>query len=58
MTLARGTRKHSSERLTNVPPMPRVSVVISAYNAAVPLPETLRSVQRQTFGDWEIAACR
>jgi glycosyltransferase involved in cell wall biosynthesis len=33
--------------------MPRVSVIIPAYNAAELLPETLDSVVAQTYGDWE-----
>jgi glycosyltransferase involved in cell wall biosynthesis len=32
---------------------PAVSVVIAAYNAAATLPETLASLARQTFTDWE-----
>jgi GT2 family glycosyltransferase len=31
-------------------------VIIPAHNAAAFLPETLRSVEAQTFADWEIAA--
>ncbi len=34
--------------------MPRVSVVIPAYNAMVYLPKTLESVLRQTFTDFEV----
>jgi glycosyltransferase involved in cell wall biosynthesis len=34
--------------------MPRVSVLIPAYNRANYLPETIASVQKQTFGDIEI----
>lgn len=34
--------------------MPRVSVIIPAYNAAAVLSETLASVQAQTYPDWEI----
>jgi glycosyltransferase involved in cell wall biosynthesis len=34
--------------------MPRVSVVIPAYNAATYLAETLASVETQTYGDWEV----
>jgi glycosyltransferase involved in cell wall biosynthesis len=33
--------------------MPRVSVITPAYNALPYLPETLASVQAQTYGDWE-----
>lgn len=33
--------------------MPRVSVVIPAYNAEAFLPETLASVEVQSYGDWE-----
>jgi glycosyltransferase involved in cell wall biosynthesis len=35
--------------------MPRVSVIIPAYNAAPTLPQTLRSVLEQTYRDYEIA---
>lgn len=34
----------------------RVSVLIPAYNAAPWIEETVASVRRQTFGDWEIVA--
>jgi teichuronic acid biosynthesis glycosyltransferase TuaG len=34
--------------------MPRVSIIIPAYNAAELLPETLDSVVAQTLGDWEV----
>ncbi len=34
--------------------MPRVSVITPAYNAAPYLEETIRSVQAQTFTDWEM----
>jgi len=34
--------------------MPRVSVIIPAFNAETHLGETLRSVEVQTFGDWEV----
>jgi glycosyltransferase involved in cell wall biosynthesis len=34
--------------------MPKVSVIIPAYNAMVYLPETLESVLRQTFTDFEV----
>lgn len=34
--------------------MPKVSVVIPAYNAMLYLPETLESVRRQTFTDLEV----
>ena len=37
-----------------LPPVPRVTVVIPAYNAAAVLGETLASVQAQTYGDWQI----
>lgn len=36
--------------------VPRVSVIIPAHDAASHLPETLASVQAQTFPDWEIVA--
>ena len=35
---------------------PRVSILIPAYNAAPWLAAAIESVQRQTFGDWEIVA--
>ena len=38
------------------PPMPRVSVIIPAHDAGEFLPETLRSVDDQTFVDWEVVA--
>ena len=34
--------------------MPRVSVIIPAYNAEATIAETLRSVEAQTFRDWEV----
>jgi teichuronic acid biosynthesis glycosyltransferase TuaG len=34
--------------------MPRVSVIIPAYNSEASLPETLASVGAQTYRDWEI----
>jgi teichuronic acid biosynthesis glycosyltransferase TuaG len=34
--------------------MPRVSVIVPAYNAEQHLPETLRSVESQTYRDWEV----
>ena len=34
--------------------MPRVSVIIPAYNAEAFLPETLASVEAQTYDDWEV----
>jgi glycosyltransferase involved in cell wall biosynthesis len=33
--------------------MPRVSVIIPAYNAASYVPDAIRSVQEQTYTDWE-----
>jgi glycosyltransferase involved in cell wall biosynthesis len=37
--------------------MPRVSVIIPAYNAEAHLEEALRSVQAQTYNDWEVVVC-
>jgi glycosyltransferase involved in cell wall biosynthesis len=37
--------------------MPRVSVIIPAFNAEQHIAEALRSVQSQTYGDWEIVLC-
>lgn len=37
-------------------PMPRVSVIIPAHDAAAYLPETLASVAAQTYSDWEVVA--
>lgn len=37
-----------------MPDAPRFSVTIPAYNAAATLAETVRSVQVQTFSDWEL----
>jgi len=34
--------------------MPKVSVIIPAYNAMTYLPETLESVLNQTFTDFEV----
>jgi glycosyltransferase involved in cell wall biosynthesis len=36
---------------------PRVSIIVPAYNAAEYLAETLRSVEAQTFDDWEVVIC-
>ncbi|MFL5906719.1 MAG: glycosyltransferase family 2 protein [Solirubrobacterales bacterium] len=33
--------------------MPRVSVIIPAFNAEAVLPQALRSIRQQSFGDWE-----
>ncbi len=35
---------------------PLVSVIMAVYNGAALLPETLASLQAQTFGDWELVA--
>lgn len=37
--------------------MPRVSVIIPAYNAQRYIAETLRSVEAQTYDDWEVVLC-
>jgi glycosyltransferase involved in cell wall biosynthesis len=37
--------------------MARITVIIPAYNAAGRLDECIDSIERQTFGDWEIVAC-
>lgn len=37
--------------------MPRVSVIIPAFNAEEHLEQALRSVQGQTYDDWEIVLC-
>lgn len=34
--------------------MPRVSVIVPAHNSAAHIEQTLRSVQAQTFEDWEL----
>lgn len=34
--------------------MPKVSIITPAYNAAVFLPETIKSVLQQSFTDWEM----
>jgi GT2 family glycosyltransferase len=36
--------------------MPTISVIMAVYNGAALLPETLASLQSQTFGDWELVA--
>ncbi|HEX9985807.1 MAG TPA: glycosyltransferase [Thermoanaerobaculia bacterium] len=36
--------------------MPRVSVLLPSYNAASYVDAAIESVQRQTFGDWELVA--
>lgn len=41
-------------QLPAVKPMPKVSVIIPAYNAMTFLPETLASVLNQTFTDFEV----
>jgi glycosyltransferase involved in cell wall biosynthesis len=37
--------------------MPRVSVIIPAYNAEEHIEQALRSVESQTYDDWEIVVC-
>jgi teichuronic acid biosynthesis glycosyltransferase TuaG len=37
--------------------MPRVSVIIPAFNAEEHIEEALQSVQNQTYEDWEIVVC-
>src|SRR5215470_13185901 len=37
--------------------MPRVSVIIPAFNAEEYLGDALRSVQSQTYDDWEAVVC-
>ena len=34
--------------------MPKVSIITPAYNAAPFLEQTVKSVQAQTFNDWEM----
>lgn len=36
------------------PPAPRVSVLTTVYNRATYLPDCVRSVQQQSFADWEL----
>ena len=36
--------------------MPRVSILLPSYNHAAFLPECIRSIQAQTFSDWELIA--
>lgn len=36
---------------------PRFSVTIPAYNAEATLPETIESIQAQTFANWELVIC-
>ena len=37
--------------------MPRVSVLMGAYNCAETIAESIRSIQAQTFSDWEMIVC-
>lgn len=37
--------------------MPKVSVLMGAYNCAETIAESLKSIQAQTFSDWEIIIC-
>ena len=41
-------------RCTYALAVPRVSVIVPAYNSATTVAETLASVQAQTFRDWEV----
>ncbi|MBW4510593.1 MAG: glycosyltransferase [Scytonematopsis contorta HA4267-MV1] len=34
--------------------MPKISVIVPAYNAELTIRETIESVQKQTFSDWEL----
>jgi teichuronic acid biosynthesis glycosyltransferase TuaG len=52
-TLPRGILHEGKGRLC-VPAMPRISVIIPAYNCEAVLPEALRSVEAQTMADWEV----
>ncbi len=36
---------------------PEVSVIVPAFNAETTIAQTLRSIQRQTFQDWELLVC-
>src|ERR1044071_6895734 len=37
--------------------MPRVSVIMAAYNAQQYIAEALKSVEAQTYDDWEVVVC-
>ena len=48
------TSRPSSHSRARRPSVPRVSVIVPAYNAESFLPETLASVEAQTYDDWEV----
>jgi glycosyltransferase involved in cell wall biosynthesis len=44
-------------RLVTYGVVPRVSVIMAAYNAQQYIAEALRSVEAQTYDDWEVVVC-